>query len=63
MYLCDIPQELKLVGSIVHYEAANILILFRDWKDATVTVWCDNWAVVNSFTSYRICDPLLMVVV
>ena len=28
---CDIPQELKNVGSIVHFEAANILAAIQTW--------------------------------
>ena len=58
VYSYDIPQELKNVGSIVHFEAANILlaiqIWFKKWRDATVTVWCNNGAVVNAFTSQKI---------
>ena len=67
VYSCDIPQELKNVGSIVHFEAANILAAiqtwFKRWQDTTVTVWCDNKAVVNAFVNQNIRDPLLMAVV
>ena len=42
----------------MHFEAANILlaiqIWFKKWRDATVTVWCNNGAVVNAFTSQKI---------
>ena len=67
VYSSDIPQELKNIGSIVHFEAANVLAAIRtwfsDWKNATVTVWCDNLAVVNAFTNHKIRDPLLMAIV
>ena len=67
VYSYDIPEELKNVGSIVHFEAANVLAAirtsFEEWQDATITVWCDNLAVVNAFTNQKIRDPFLMTVV
>ena len=52
------------MGSIVRFEATNILLLVRcsaeSWTDATVLTWCDNWVVVNAFTHNKICDNILM---
>ena len=67
VYSCKIPEYLKLVGSIVHFEAVNIRVAIRIWRqylyDKSVIIWCDNWAVVNAFTNYKIKDSLLMSIV
>ena len=66
IFSCIIPDVLKKVGSIVHFEAANILLAVRCWceefQNKTVLIWCDNWAVVNVFNNYKVRDPLLMAV-
>ena len=60
VYTISIHSSLSLM-SIVHLEAANVLIALRCWsKDLRNThclIWCDNWAVVNAFTSHKINDP------
>ena len=49
--------------SIVHLEAANVLVALRCWaeslRNSHCLIWCDNWAVVNAFTSHKIHDPFL----
>ena len=49
--------------SIVHLEAANVLVALRCWaeslRNSHCLIWCDNWAVVNAFTSHKINDPFL----
>ena len=50
------------MGSIVNFEATNILLAKR-WSNATVVIWCDSWAVVNSFTYNKIWDTILMVTI
>ena len=60
-------NPLKAMGSVVHFEATNILLAIRCWaktrSDATVVIWCDSWAVVNAFTHNKICDNILMATV
>ena len=64
VYFCEIPEYFRLVGSIVHFEAVNILVAVRMWaqkfKDKNIFIWCDNWAVVNAFNNNKIRDTLLM---
>ena len=64
VYVCDVLQSIKNITSIVHLEAANIVLAIRvwchKWKNADVTVYCDNMAVVNAFQNNRIRDPWLM---
>ena len=64
VYTCIIPDQLKVMSSIVHFEATNILLAVRcsaeSWTDAIVVIWCDNRAVVNAFTHNKICDNILM---
>ena len=49
--------------SIVHLEAANVLVALRCWakslRNSHCLIWCDNWAVINAFTSHKINDPFL----
>ena len=46
--------------SIVHLEAVNVLVALRCWAESShCLIWCDNWAVVNAFTSHKINDPFL----
>ena len=67
VYSCEIPEYLKLVGSIVHFEAVNILVAIRVWgqyfSDKSIIIGCDNWAVVNTFSNNKIKDTLLMAIV
>ena len=64
VYVCDVMQNIKNITSIVHLEAANIILAVRvwchKWRNADVTVYCDNMAVVNAFQNNRIRDPWLM---
>ena len=66
IFSCTIPDVLKEVGSIVHFEAANILLTVRCWckdfKNKTVLICCDIWAVVNVFNNHKVRDPLLMAI-
>ena len=52
------------IASIVHLEAANILIAFKlwahHWENSKVNIWCDNIAVIHAFTSCKIKDVWLM---
>ena len=67
VYSCEIPEYLKLVGSIVHFEAVNIMVAIHVWghyfSDKSIIIWCDNWAVVNAFSNNKIKDSLLMAIV
>ena len=64
VYTCPIPKRLLNVASIVHLEAANIImatrIWFKNWSDCIVQVYCDNNAVVESFNSDKMKDVWLM---
>ena len=44
--------------SIVHLEAANIILTLNYWKkslkNSHIVIWCDNFAVVNAFTHHKI---------
>ena len=55
------------MDSIVHFEATNILLAIRcwakTWTDASVVIWCDNWAVINAFTYSKIRDNIFMATV
>ena len=50
--------------SIVHLEAANIILTLNYWKkslkNSHIVIWCDNFAVVNAFTHHKIRDVFLM---
>ena len=50
-----------MVGSVVHFEPANILLPIRCWhsklKNKVVLIWCDNGIVVNIFNHYKVRDP------
>ena len=58
VYTLHIPQILKTFYSIVHFEAVNILVILRTWgkymKNQRCTVYCDNMAVVNTYTCHKI---------
>ena len=64
VYGVAIDTQLQSVCTIVHFEAANVMLAIRTWakilKDSECTIWCDNEAVVNTFKSYKIRDPFLM---
>ena len=67
VYSSEIPEFFKLVGSIVYFEAVNVLVAIRVWgqylRDRSVILWCDNWEVVNAFSNNKIKDSLLMAIV
>ena len=48
IYSTAIPPAILNIASIVHLEAANILIAFKlcahCWKNSKLTIWCDNLA-------------------
>ena len=58
VFVCDVKQNIKNITSIVHLEAANIILAVRvwcnKWRNADVTVYCDNMAVVFDY-----CNSLL----
>ena len=62
VYVISVHSFLSL-RSIVHLEAANVLVTLRCWaedlRNSHCLAWCDNWAVVNAFTSHKINDPFL----
>ena len=64
VYSTAIPQPILNIASIVHLEAANILIAFElwasYWENSKLTIWCDNLAVVHAFTFCKIRDAWLM---
>ena len=64
VYSFPILSTLKQVCTIVHLEAVNIVVALRTWstllQNSKCTVYCDNMAVVECFTSHRIRDPFLM---
>ena len=64
VYSTSIPEPILNVASIVHLEAANILIAFKIWakywKNSKLSIWCDNLAVVHAFTYHKVRDVWLM---
>ena len=64
VYGVAIDTQLQGVCTIVHFEAANVMLAIRTWtkilKNSECTIWCDNEAVVNISKPYKICDPFLM---
>ena len=64
VYSVPILQTLRNNMSIVHFEAANIVLTLKCWgkvvKNSTMIIWCDNFAVVNAFTHHKIRDVFLM---
>ena len=64
VYAVKFPQNICEILSIVHLEAANILVALRCWmldlQDKQCTIWCDNQAVVEVFSNNKIKDPFLM---
>ena len=60
VYVCNVVRNIKNITSIVHLEAANIILATRvwclKWRNADVTVYCDNMAFQNNC----IRDPWLM---
>ena len=63
VYAIPVHSSLSL-RSILHLEAANVLVALRCWveslRNSHCLIWCDNWAVVNAFTSHKINDPFLL---
>ena len=64
VYAIPILCALKDVCTIVHFEALNILVALKCWAkyltNQKVVFWCDNSAVVNIFTNFKITDSILM---
>ena len=64
VYAIPILDALKYVCTIVHFEALNILVALKCWAkyltNHKVVFWCDNSAVVNIFTNFKIRDSILM---
>ena len=51
------------IVSIVHLEAANILVAFKIWckhlSNKKILLWCDNIAVVSAFSHHKMIAPWL----
>ena len=64
VYSVSIIEVLHNSMSIVHLEAANIVLTLKCWrksiKNSCMVIWCDNLAVVNAFTNHGIRDVFLM---
>ena len=64
VYSVPIIEALRNNMSIVHLEAANIILTLKCWQktiqNSCVVIWCDNFAVVNAFTHHKIRDAFLM---
>ena len=64
VYGMPVDNQLQEVCTIVHLEAANVMLAIRTWAklllNSECIIWCDNEAVVNSFQSFRIRDPFIM---
>ena len=64
VYAMKLPRDICEILSIVHLEAANILVALTCWavdlKNEQCIVWCDNQAVVEVFSNHKIKDPFLM---
>ena len=64
VYAMKLPENICEILSIVHLEAANILVALTCWvqdlQDKQCTIWCDNQAVVEVFSNHKIKDPFLM---
>ena len=58
------PNDICEILSIVHLEAANILVTLKCWasdlQNEQCIVWCDNQVVVEVFSNHKIKDPFLM---
>ena len=67
VYSVPIMEPLRNNMSIVHLEAANIILSLQCWKKAIknscTVVWCDNFTVGNAFTNHKIRDVFFMVCV
>ena len=52
VYGMPIDNQLQEVCTIVHFEAANVMLAVRTWEKLLLNpeciIWCDNEAVVNS---------------
>ena len=64
VYAIPVLPYLESMLSIVHFEAANIMVALRLWassfENQQSVVWCDNFAVVNAFTSHKMKDSFLL---
>ena len=63
VYAIPVLLYLENMLSIVHFEAANIVVALRVWagsfQNRQCIIWCDNFAVVNAFNSHKIRDSFL----
>ena len=63
VYAVEVPLAILNIASIVHLEAANILVAFKTWcqhwSNQKILLWCDNIAVVNAFSHHKMRDPWL----
>ena len=62
-FTVKVPLAVLNIASIVHSEAANILVAFKTWckhwSNQKILLWCDNIAVVNAFSHHKMRDPWL----
>ena len=63
MYAIPLLPCLEAMLSIVHFEAANVMVTLKLWatkfQNQQCVIWCDNFAVVNAFTNNKIKDSFL----
>ena len=54
----ELSKLLKMLYTIVHFEAVNILVMLRLWavhmKNQKCTIYCDYNAVINVYTNHKI---------
>ena len=63
VYHCEIPHCYRLSLTIVHFEMLNVMVALRLWgelwENSSVTVHCDNAAMVSVLNSGSSRDPFL----
>ena len=63
VYAIRVLLYLENMLSIVHFEAANVMVVIKLWaesfKNQQCIIWCDNFAVVNAFTNNKMKDSFL----
>ena len=63
VYHSEIPHCYRLSLTIVHFEMLNVMVVLRlwggSWKNSSVTVHCDNAAVMSVLNSGSSRDPFL----
>ena len=64
VYAIPLLPCFEIMLSIVHFEAANIMVALKLWatkfQNQQCVVQCDNFAVVNAFTNNKIKDSFLL---